>query len=235
MNKQLDNLFKNKLQDHVIEPTPNSWARVASGLTKKNNYAVWYSAAAAIVLIGFGATFWIYSGNETQPIDSIVQRDNSENGINGLNNSNDAVSKNNEATPLIIEPQKKNMVAASKPKSTIKESIGRGNEVAMKTEVPVIELASTPIAHIEEQELIPNESITIASKPIVIVIELKPINKREQTPFELEQPQRKTGLQKVLEVANDMRTGDNPLGGLRQAKEEILAFNFRKEDRKTND
>ena len=93
---------------------------------------------------------------------------------------------------------------------------------------------------IEDATIIPTESIKPSQKdaPLVIVYELKPIERRsevaenQESLFELEPfPPKKNGFKKVLEVANDVRTGESPLGGLRQAKDEIFAFNFKKEDK----
>ena len=101
----------------------------------------------------------------------------------------------------------------------------KSNQVALEESIFIEE--SIPVTVSDEN------SSPKRSKPMVIVYTLEQVRKKapEAVASINDLPDRKTGLKKALEIAGDVRTGDSPLGGLRQAKNEILAFNFKKEDR----
>ena len=44
--------------------------------------------------------------------------------------------------------------------------------------------------------------------------------------------EKRTGLQKVMDAALEVKSGDNPLGELREAKDELFALEFRKDKNK---
>jgi len=62
---RLDQFFKNKLDDHAIAPSENAWAKVESGLSKKNNVVVW-RLAAAVLLMGALVTIIYWSLKSTE-------------------------------------------------------------------------------------------------------------------------------------------------------------------------
>jgi hypothetical protein len=230
MNKTLDDLFKSKLRDHTIDPSANGWSRVAAGLTKKNKTIIWYRAVAAILIVGLGSGMWLYTNQDIDQTLQIVQADQEKPLVETNENSNSALKVIQEEPQVIkkAEPKRSTAPLAVQDKSVSMQSAKQDQQ---KEIIPqAIEVAM--LDKNETSELI--ASNTAEDKPIVIVYELKPIVKKTTDPFEMDlEPQKKNGLKKMLEVANDMRTGESPLGGLRQAKEEIFAFNFRK-DEKTN-
>ncbi len=64
--KELDNLFKNKLEELETTPSPQAWDKLQSGLAgqqKKIKYPYWRVAAAILLLISFVWLFW-WSGEE---------------------------------------------------------------------------------------------------------------------------------------------------------------------------
>ena len=82
----------------------------------------------------------------------------------------------------------------------------------------------------------PSESVkTVASqqkeeKPIVLEYRLETIEPQPVVESaSAREPNGKSGLLKVIDFARDAKNGDGRLGDLRQAKDELFAFNFKKD------
>lgn len=250
MNNRIDKLFEGKLSQHAIEPDAKAWSRVAANLPKKNNGIIWFRAAAGIAIAGLALMLWFYSGMDSA-IDNKIAQDASD--INAKNEevTNDEAAKTKEILKSKEEfnptknQQQPPQIAAQH--NTRKRSIDKKTETdepdtkaEMKLEehtkaVAQLELEETKMEHVENIDL--TTSIinkTEANKPIVIVFELPEVTKKKD-PLDLDlTPQKKSGIKRVLEIANDVRTGESPIAGLRQAKEEIFALNFKKEDKNNN-
>lgn len=229
MSNPIDKFFKDKLAEHTLEPGVNAWAKVSSGLTKKNRSIIWFRAAAAVMMVGMASLLWFYS-NTTSTEPTVITKSEEVQPI---------PEEQNQPPKEKIEVPLQNTVP-NKPSHKIeiaeqKEKV-KSNERALTAKVIPDKISTQReevlIAEINIPEIdIPAETTNAEqTKAIVIVYELKAIPKRTTSEFEIGSlPEKKTGLKKVLEIAQDVRTGDSPLGGLRQAKEEILAFNFKKE------
>lgn len=228
MNNLIDSLFKKKLETHAIEPGANAWSRVVSNLPKKNRAIIWFRAAAVLLLAGVASTLWFYSNKQTATSNTIVQ---TEQKAPVKEDSSQDPEKKSEpqqfitSNPPINKKGKKEPILIRKPKPNVDEP---------STPIDIENNLTTGIAVTETPEILqPEESvITPAAKPMVIVYELKRMDKKLLPEFEEELlPEKKTGFRKVLDVANEMRRSENPFGELRQAKEDIFAFNFKKESR----
>lgn len=242
MNNPIDKLLKNKLEGLAIDPSPEAWSKVAASLPKKNK--IWLRVAASLLMAGLGFVFWLYVNNNTgtQQIAPIAGMQTTEE-VTG-NTRTDI-----EKTPIAeTEQQSQNtkataptpLIAKTQPVARIKEKEERtDNASAAQNEPDVLKAELThSIALVDLDINKETPEITTAqveSKPIVIVYELAEVNiKTEDDEALIPLLPKKTGLKKVLDVANEMRTGESPLNGLRQVKDEILAFNFRKEDKNSN-
>ncbi|MCB0489229.1 MAG: hypothetical protein R2820_11740 [Cyclobacteriaceae bacterium] len=234
MNNSIDSFFREKLGEHSVAPDANAWSRIEGSLSKKNKAVVWFRAAAALALIAMGT--WLFYN------------------INATTESNQAVAetKPEVKTNETAQPKEEEQVPNQLP--VVTDDIIKNQRVARADK----QKATTPKARPEEQNELPpldlteELNVTLADnlviekteiadvvvdekrEPIVIVYELKDIAKRKPDIDFEELPERKNGLKKVWEIASDVRNGDSPIVGLRQAKEEILALNFKKDDKKNN-
>jgi hypothetical protein len=229
MSKKLDNFFSDKLREHSVAPSPRAWEKVESNLTKKNNSAIVLRVAAAIVLLA---------------AITIIIADQSGEGQTKSTTPQLARQKPVEVAPEIktkVEPpastkQLEVEAAQTAPRHSIKTTEKEGNEIKSKSEATndglLVVMETTTV---EEAEVVPpglssGESQSTKTKRIVIVYNLPTINK--STPPATEE--KKSGLQKVMDVAMDMRAAENPLGELREAKDELFAREFKKDKNKTN-
>lgn len=240
MNNQIDKFFNQKLSGHSIAPNPEAWSRVAGGLSKKNKTIVWFRAAAAILILMLAGMLWYYT-SQTAIVDA-EQLQTAE--------KIEAVQEETPSETLELEPMTEEIIIAESVGATETESSERNQLAQRRTSQPSVP-KNEPIPSVQELVQESVSEVTIAAlpeslepkqveeaislettKPIVIVYELKPIPTIPDTEGEfLELPEKRSTLRKVLTLANDVRSGESKIGGLRQAKEEILAFNFKKEDK----
>lgn len=233
MSNEIDKFFKGKLADHSVKPGPEAWSKIESGLSKKNKTIIWFRSAAVLAMIGLAIGLWFIS--EKSKVEQPV----------AINKATDVVkeipeNKIAEADPgdeVVKEPLP--VVRRSKPTLTKKTSKNppakEAKNIALVNDSTTQQLA---ISNEESIELLPAIELPIESKveskSMVIVYTLPEIKTKNESTREDELfKEKKTGLQKVMEIASEVRS-ESPLGGLRQAKNEILAFNFRKDKDERN-
>jgi cytoskeletal protein RodZ len=235
MNNRVDNFFKNKLKEHQLPPSAKGWEKLERNLSKKNKTILWFRLAAAIALVGiltFAILQWMVKGD---PQPQLVIQENKS-----------ASPKIVESEKEITQPQEKSMkersietkreaskkaVAAttSLKKQKLKE---KGTPSAQaKEELLISEVKQEPIS---EKKTLEKAENAIIEKPITLVFTLPTLKtKNGLTAEEVAGEEKKTALQKVVETANEIRTGD-VLGELREAKNELFAREFKKDKSKKN-
>ena len=222
MNR-LDRLFKKKLEDLALEPRSEAWLKLEANLSKKNRGLIWFRSAAALLLMGLLITsiIWLQDSKETQQVANQLK------SINPSTLSDESKSK--EASINQSPPDEVNKITEAKRKS---------NSIKSKTTNPF-----TVPPTIKETELEPPKietppteivaEVTIKEKPIVIEYTLESIvPQKKETPIVAEIDEKKKGLQKALDFARDAKNSDSPLGGIRQAKDDLFALNFKKDKQK---
>jgi hypothetical protein len=233
MKNPLDHLFREKLADHSLSPEPGAWARVRRHISKKNNgWKPWLRAASVIILLGAGFLIWkgVTSSNGVSSNKMVADKSPRE--------------EVSAQIPLGQEP--------NKPESITQRNKSKQQESAFKTTAPREKNKTQEISSpIEEKPQI-NTTLTdlivatkeeIANEP-TMVAEIAESNAEDQAivvvytlelPKALAEPkEKKTGLKRVLELAREARSTENPIGELRQAKNEILAFDFGKDKEQRN-
>jgi len=78
MSNKVDRLFKDKLEEHTIQPSAQAWDKVEAHLGKKNKMVVW-RIAAGVVLLGV-LTFVGLKWNETETGKELVKNRSQESG-----------------------------------------------------------------------------------------------------------------------------------------------------------
>lgn len=139
------------------------------------------------------------------------------------------------------EPEKKSTSVVRQPKPTLTKkhrnnpSSSEDKNIALVNDSTVQQLATSSEEAIEALPTIESSMESkVESKSMVIVYTLPEIKSRDRSANEDDLfKEKKTGLQKVMEIASEVRS-ESPIGGLRQAKNEILAFNFRKDKDERN-
>jgi hypothetical protein len=217
MNNKVDKLFKEKLETHTLQPSAQAWEKVESHLSKKNKMVVWLRVAAAIALLT-AVTVVVVNFNE--PEKKIVKEKITPQDEPTVVPD----EKKEEPRQQVAEaPVKRKTQPKDQPKKVAVPVIPDEPEVQQEQQVAVVE---PPTSVIEEAPM--------KEKSITLVYALPTIKKEipaEPVVATVEEP-KKTGFERVLEIAKEVKNADNPLGDLREAKDEILAFEFKKDKEK---
>jgi hypothetical protein len=246
--EKIDQLFKNKLDDHSIAPSENAWAKVEAGLSKKNKLwlgttstVVLWRMAAAVLLIGalLSVVYWSQTSGETEKV--LAKKPSSPN------------KPKQEAQPT-MEQAKIEQPSQKKNEIRQKENVSRfaNNARAEKPEVvqeqqpsesrkKIIEIEkeiaqnsfkldrSDPNPGVTNGEKIKEEATPQAEvastkqKPIKLEFTLEALSSEETVATTTEG--KSTGIKKVLNLAREVKQGEG-LSGLREKKDELLAHNF---------
>jgi len=228
MDNKVDKLFKDKLGDHVLPPSAQAWEKIESRLSKKNRSVLWIRIAAALALVGL-LTFSLLQLNKDnqskQPLTEQKQEIKSQ-PLNELRENELIVVEKKEKVVKQGKRQHKFPVPDQEQKPKVIEAVKEQlqNSVAQAEENSV------------KQEII-EKPVTVASnekkKSIKLTYSLPSIKKEiEQTEQVAAVTEgKKTTLQKAVETARELRSGD-VLGSIRDAKDELFALEFRKDKSK---
>lgn len=218
-----DNLFKKKLEEANVAPRPEAWEKVQMQLTKKNNGLPWFRMAAAFLLLGLLTATWFYLQTREVPQQITIRK-------NKVNPDSGKVPSPQERITEKPGVQKKVM---KKVEPKVKPTIEKVNPSLV--EVIPDQLIATKQEKIEIKTDTVN-SVTVAAatiaRPIVIEYVLLPIPDSKPSTEAMPLASKKTGLQRALEFAQEAKNSDNPLSGLRQAKNELFALSFKKDKQK---
>lgn len=222
MSNRMDQLFKNKLGDHRLPPSQEAWTKIESGLSKKNNTVILWRAAAVFVLCGLLTGAWFYWQSAQDRTQQLATK------------QDDTLEKVPELQEPLVEPvvkeENKNQATLIKKSSnSIREKVTSTKNEEVE---PVQILKDTEKELIALSENVSMEPIAKAEKPIVIEFTLDPV---PSTTLVAKAPEaeKNNGFKKILDKAIDLKNGEG-LGGLRDAKNELLAFDFKKDKTKRN-
>ena len=236
MSNPLDKLFKDKLADHAQLPPANAWTRVEAGFSKKNNGLIPFRVAAAVLLVITisGTIAWLSYRNPSRSTQlTQAAKPNSEKPAKELQPS--SLDKKVATQFPIAEKKKKTLIPSKNENSTHKVFSQQKDPVA-QIEIPSKE-QSLQSELVRQPVLITPEITAIAihekmERPIVLEYRLETIEPKSSTQEPVvEEAREKSGLRKVIDFALDAKNS-SPLGDLRIAKEDLFAFNFKKEKQK---
>lgn len=235
MNQQPDKLFKAKLENYQRPVPASAWSRIESGLSKKNNRALWLRIAASLLFVALVSV----------GIHSILKKDDPKQIVaehEPIENLTPQSDKNNSASETLTPNDKAEIAAKENHKrySPGKTSITKVDRPVTKNKTKSHPETTTPLAETvaESQELTEDESISVdetiaqddTRKNFKLVIEADQVNEKYLTKRTIakatSQDDNSSGIKKLLDKANDLKNNQDPFGDLRHMKDEILALNF---------
>ena len=240
MSNKVDRLFKEKLNEHAIPSSTHAWGKVEAHLTKKNKGIIWFRVAAVLALVSL-LTFVFMNNGKEQPQQM------------AFTPAKAAVKANEKASSTIPhaeltltqqEIRKEDNIVSKKQKQIINKSERKQKQEQLLIQTRV---AQTTVITNEKKNgppvIIPNEvGLTVAAqttsqKSIKLTFSLPTLkttnNEREEVMVAAIPEEKKTTLQKAVDRANEIRTGD-VLGSLRDAKNDLFAWEFKKDKTKNN-
>jgi hypothetical protein len=257
MNQQPDKLFRDKLESFSRPAPASAWDKIEAGLDKKNNTRgiVWKVAASLLLLAVAGYILWSVLHNTTAPSQQLVNTDKQQ-------PKQSIPQKNTERTPAAESAQKTDTAIYTEPatqsvRKTETKAIDKNKKepqqaiesqpfddattqpqlVAETTmppaeEVPAIAIEETPAVAVTQHERVvaTQQSITLVFSADETDNYLNKNLSSEAT----DEEQKPSTFKKLLKKAQDLKNNQDPVGELRQKKNEILALNFKNEKRGQN-
>jgi hypothetical protein len=260
MNQQPDKLFRDKLESFSRPAPASAWDKIEAGLDKKNNTGGigWKVAASLLILIVAGYILWTVLHNSTTPSQQLVNKDKQQpqQSIPQKNAEHtpapDSTEKSNTGvyTESVTQPvQKTESVTTDKykqqPEQTttplpVDDDAATQPELVAEVitpqpaaeEVPAIAVVETPdvAATQHERAVATQQSITLVFSADETDNYLNKNLSAEAT----DEEQKPSTFKKLLKKAQDLKNNQDPVGELRQKKNEILALNFKNEKRGQN-
>jgi hypothetical protein len=217
MSNKVDKLFKEKLEEHSIQPSAQAWEKVEAHLGKKNRMVLWLRVAAAIAVMGL-LTFVALNWNKgyEEPKQELVKKE-------------EPVKE--KSAPPIAEKEKPKEITKKKiqPNVIMPAIIEKQEQVE---QVAIVQEPEPGTLNTELQTL-NTEPQTLNTKGITLTYSLPPIKKQESPAEPVVAEEKKTPLERVLHIAKEVKNGDNALGDLREAKDQIFALDFKKDKDKS--
>jgi hypothetical protein len=228
MSNRIDQLFKNKLSEHVLPPAEDTWVKVQNGLSKKNEVVIYWRAAAVLAVLGLVISAWYLL---TKPAEISIQQISKTDENQMPDNASLLNADEKKSTISLPTENKAKKTNVTKPLAKREQSTIIPAQDALK------ETVKEPL-HEEVTEI--DEHITVASvaeKPIVIEFTLPTIEETATPIVSLidSETEKSTGIKKFLETARDVKNGEAELGSsLRDIKNELFALEFKKDKTRRN-
>lgn len=231
MNKHpIDELFRDKLANHSIAPKADAWERMLEkkkGQSKKNPFTFRMMAAACISMLFVAGAAWVNINSNTEKVTSFGHS-------NKLNFQSLIVSdlRGLESTIVITSvPEKNKAIATTNSNATIqKETTEQNNDLIAPQGFSMTEL-ETEKAGIEaltkEIEPISIKTQELVAEHYKIEIAFKPGIDPERDDAKNNKSAERKGVQaRISSLAREVKNPNLSLSDLREAKNELLAFNF---------
>jgi hypothetical protein len=223
MENRIDELFKEKLENHPLPAPTEAWAKIEESLPKKNKIIFAWRLAAAFVLLGALLTaIYMYQTKETDE---------------------DIIAKGKEVEPITkpIQEQKQSVVKieekekekiTSRQTAIVKKSKTE-KKVATEEIQPLVTENKPVITHEMIEPMVqPETKATVAmtkvEKPIVLEFTLAPIETQVVV-----REEKNTGFKKFWATAKDLKNGESTFD-LQEFKENLFALNTKKDKTKNN-
>lgn len=243
----IDQLFKNKLDNYEATPSLDAWSKIESGLTKKNKGALWMKIAASIILLMTVGIIYQQSNSSKEEMEQIAS-DTTENNknevINSISSDNEISEKSdsivfklnkpntqvtkasiiNNTESAILKSEVKNEMVAEQVDNNNPRLIEEKKEPIQNNINDVIEMAANElIASNTESVIEPKEK----NSCVKIVYNLEPVIKVDSSILEkkaTENNMKDNVLGKIVAFAKNAKSSDVSLGNLRAAKDDFLSL-----------
>jgi hypothetical protein len=244
MNQQPDKFFRDKLHGYEKSISSEAWNRIAQNLDQKKGRGLWVKVAAAIALLATTGIL-LYPALRSDNTIAITEK------ITPAPVDERATVTSPPAIADTTQPAEKND-AQQTNKTTLhpqqpihRNKLQRKKSATAPDEgLQIPEVASADIQPVEkpkEDEPVvattsTEEKVIEQSSGVTIVFSTEEVNKyltKNEDIDATSHDKSSSTFKKLLDKAYDLKHNQDPLGGLRQKKNEILAMNFRNEKERT--
>lgn len=248
MMQQPDKLFREKLEQYQRPAPASAWDKIDANLNKKSNKGLWLKIAASLLLVAL-AGYWFWPTSKPSQV-AIIQKNNAEHHtIKTPIEKKSAHSDKAITLPVPVAKTarvKRNLhkhtpIIKNEPVESHTEEII--SEIPLENK-PVEELLITQHDVINHEDSIVSNVVSTNSTEVAsvensttLIYTADDVNKyltKNVEPQATTEAQKQSTFKRLLSKAYDLKNNQDPLGGLRQKKNEILALNFKKEKRGQN-
>lgn len=249
MNQQPDKFFRDKLYGYERPVSPQAWNRISAN-RKGGSRIKWMAIAATLLLLAVAGILILRPVSEKPPM-AVIEKSPAEE--NNVPSQSDTKSSPNQQPVVTEEPKQERVALSDQTKeNTALKRVDKQNIVREKSQenshnaVVAIE-PPPPLFEIELEavtEKVANNDAKITHslqderKTVKIVFTAEEVNNKylnKSAVAEATSPAKETStIQKLLDKAYDLKHNQDPLGELRQKKNEILALNFGGERQRTD-
>jgi hypothetical protein len=228
----LDEFFREKLTNHSQAAPAGTWEKVEAGLSKKNNGLVWLRWAAALAVGTFllGVLWMQRDGAPQIAQDQKVQPDQKP-MVEKEFPQHPVADVKIERRQKRIEKQDANDRQPKKvlavPREELKQELVSGNEHSQVREEEVME----DIKPVTETSAAAEQK----SRPIVLTYTLDPVitasdakEENRDASVMAETDKKSKGLKRMIDLANEVKNSESPLGELRLKKSELFALDLKR-------
>jgi hypothetical protein len=243
MEQQPDKLFRERLEGFGKPVPPSAWTRVEAELNKKKNRTFWLKVAASLSVLAV-ATVLLWPAHTSE--NNLAARKNSSEKNQGAKENKKAFSQQS-ATPQQEQSQQpvspeKTIPASVSLRESRKLPVRQIPEEVSVQEAVNMEAAQEKIAAVEESVTTPSEisgttQSTEKEGGVTLVYTVEEVNAKyldKKSLAEATSEEKKPStLKKLLDKAYDLKNNHDPVGDLRQKKNEIFALNFKSEKQRS--
>jgi hypothetical protein len=229
MKQQPDSLFREKLE-HLSMPAPEAaWGRIEKNLTGKKRFAWTLKIAAALVPIAVAAYVLWPAESKTENLAVVIP------ALPKASIEENAQVKADAPVSKATKTQER------KQKSVISSNVNTLPNAVASSDIVIEEVATT----VNSSTLVePTEIAAVETKQSeevltsTVVFSAAEVDQKYLVKLEVldatSTTETTSSFQKLLEKVSDLKHQQQGLGTLRQAKNEILALNFRNKKRERN-
>lgn len=245
MNQQPDKFFREKFENYQKPAPVDAWNKIEARLQKKTAHksALLKLAASLLLLFGIGLTLWFRGSNTSESNVAHVKEGarslESEKNVAKIDSANtnqslivgESIQDKNEDP---VKKQTKNKAVKRSRRSATPQTppheVYRQNEVKEQT---IASANPSAIDSTASHSVAPSEPKSTVTLTFTADETEKYLNKSALAEATHEQKKSST-FKKLWQKANDLKSNQDPVGDLREMKNEILALNFKNEKRGQN-
>jgi len=247
MNQQPDKLFRDKLANWQKPAPISAWDRIEAQVSEKKDHTKWpFMAVASVLLLATVAIALTWKQDTGKAAERILATEkNVESPIQIP--AETPVPEKIKSEPTAPANTIKKRANASNPSiASSKTRKTSSDNKTGKTPEPALPETSIAGTTVVDDILIANHTAQLTGKtssPVIeesykLVIDASVVNEKyfvePAKPEATDGKKKSSGLKRLLVKAQKLKTNQDPFGELRQAKNEILAWNFRNEKNRNN-
>jgi hypothetical protein len=258
MNQQPDKIFREKLKTMQKTAPASAWGRIESRLDKKNDKLIWLKIAASItVILSAAILLYINSFDTSQPLLSNKLTDPKKENAKTLKHDvpeKDQTNVKEDRKETITEKTESKKKDRSKKTSSKKAQPQQTHRISAFANDGSVALNQRDEHHQNYEQEVPEYENIQSEIPAVVTADTQDANTKTSTGMTLvytaeevnekyldkksladatQDDKKPSTFKKLLEKAYDLKHNQDPLGDLRQKKNEILALNFKNEKQRS--